>query len=283
MGKNYTYVPGAEFPYQYRYEHMAVTTDCVIFTYEDWKLKVLLVRRGGEPCKGKWAFPGGFLRNDETAEQGALRELFEETTLAPSSPIVQLGVFSDPDRDPRERVITIAYYALVKPSEVTGGDDADEARWFAVDELPPLAFDHDKIFAEAMERLRRDIHFQPVGFDLLDDEFTIPDLQRLYEAILGVKFDRRNFQRKILSSGILEQAADKELPRAAFLADALPVREACLEEPATLGDADCFCEAAPVTGTLKEKKGRPGRTGSFFRLNRRKYEELKEDGLKQEF
>ena len=134
-----------------------------------------------------------------------------------------------------------------------------------------------------MERLRRDIHFQPVGFDLLDDEFTIPDLQRLYEAILGVKFDRRNFQRKILSSGILEQAADKELPRAAFLADALPVREACLEEPATLGDADYFCEAVAVTGAPMEKKGRPGRTGSFFRLNRRKYEELKEDGLKQEF
>ena len=159
MGKNYTYVPGAEFPYQYKYEHMAVTTDCVIFTYEDWKLKVLLVRRGGEPYKGQWAFPGGFLKMDENAEQGALRELREETGLEPSA-IGQLGVFSDVERDPRERVITIAWYALVKPSDVVGGDDADEAAWFPVDNLPPLAFDHRKIFDEAMERLRRDIHFQ---------------------------------------------------------------------------------------------------------------------------
>ena len=126
MGKYYTYVPGAEFPYQYKYEHMAVTTDCVIFTYEDWKLKVLLVRRGGEPYKGQWAFPGGFLKMDETAREGALRELREETGVEPSA-IGQLGVFSDVDRDPRERVITIAWYALVKPSEVVGGDDADEA------------------------------------------------------------------------------------------------------------------------------------------------------------
>ena len=99
MGKNFTYVPGAEFPYQYRYEHMAVTTDCVIFTYEDRQLKVLLVKRGGEPYKGCWAFPGGFLQNDETARDGALRELREETGLEAAA-IGELGVFSDPDRDP---------------------------------------------------------------------------------------------------------------------------------------------------------------------------------------
>ena len=104
MSNNYTYKPGDPFPFQYKYEHMAVTTDCVIFTYEDWRLKVLLVRRGSEPFKGEWAFPGGFLRMDETAEQGALRELREETALVPSA-IGQLGVFSDVDRDPRERVI----------------------------------------------------------------------------------------------------------------------------------------------------------------------------------
>ena len=171
MGKNYTYKPGDPFPYQYRYEHMGVTTDCVIFTYEDWQLKVLLVRRGAEPFKGQWALPGGFLKMNETAEQGARRELWEETALIPTA-IGQLGVFSDPDRDPRERVITIAWYALVKPHEVIGGDDAAEAAWFPVDSLPPLAFDHRKIFETAMEQLRRDIHFQPVGFDLLDDTFT---------------------------------------------------------------------------------------------------------------
>ena len=153
MGKNYTFVRGAAFPYQYKYEHPAVTTDCVIFTYEDWKLKVLLVKRGGEPYKGEWALPGGFLRNDETAKEGALRELREETGLEASA-VGELGVFSDPSRDPRERVITIAFYALVKPSEVEGGDDADEAAWFSIDELPQLAFDHADIINAALERLR---------------------------------------------------------------------------------------------------------------------------------
>ena len=275
MGKNYTYVPGAAFPYQYKYEHMAVTTDCAIFTYEDWKLKVLLVRRGGEPYKGQWAFPGGFLRMDENAEQGARRELREETALVPSA-IRQLGVFSDLDRDPRERVITIAWYALVKPSEVVGGDDADEAAWFPVDALPPLAFDHRKIFDAAMERLRRDIHFQPVGFDLLDDEFTIPDLQRLYEAILGVKFDRRNFQRKLLAAGILEEASPAEEY------DAQP--ESLFQKSSVL--PGIISEALPVAadyGEPRARKGRQGRPGLLFRLNRKKYAAMKEDGGKLEF
>ena len=277
MSKNFKYVPGDPLPWHYKYEHAAVTTDCVIFTYEDWQLKVLLVRRGSEPYKGEWAFPGGFLRNDESAEQGALRELFEETSLAPSSPIVEFGVFSDPDRDPRERVITIAWYALVKPSEVVGGDDAEEAAWFPVDKLPPLAFDHEKVFAAAMERLRRDIHFQPVGFDLLDDEFTIPDLQRLYEAILGVKFDRRNFQRKILSSGILDEAEDEA---------ASELTRQILREPDA--DYEYLCAAMPEPPCIEStppggRKRRRGRTASLFRLNRDNYEKMKEEGGKIEF
>ena len=209
MAKNYTFVPGAEFPYQYKYEHMAVTTDCVIFTYEERQLKVLLVRRALEPYRGRWALPGGFLRNTETAVQGAMRELREETSLEPSG-LGELGVFSDLGRDPRERVITLAWYALVKPSKVVGGDDAEKAAWFPIDDLPPLAFDHEKILDAAMERLRRDIYFQPVGFELLDDEFTMPDLQRLYEIILGTEFDRRNFQRKMLASGILKEYPGKK-------------------------------------------------------------------------
>ena len=282
MEKTHAFVPGVEFPWQYKYEHMAVTTDCVIFTYEDWKLKVLLVRRGGEPFKGQWAFPGGFLGMDETAEEGALRELREETALVPSA-IGQLGVFSDVDRDPRERVITIAWYALVKPAEVSGGDDADEAAWFPVDALPPLAFDHRKIFEEAMERLRRDIHFQPVGFDLLDDEFTIPDLQRLYETILGVKFDRRNFQRKLLSTGILEEADDdapsygEDEPVACDGLALMEERAIPCPMPAEMSMARCLDDAP------RRVKGRPGRTGSLFRLNRKRYEEMKEDGGKVEF
>ena len=287
MEKTFTYDPKAEYPWQYRYEHMAVTNDCVIFTYDDWKLKVLLVRRGGEPYKGEWAFPGGFLQNTETAEQGALRELLEETSLIPSSPIVQFGVFSDPRRDPRERVITIAWYALVKPSEVLGGDDAEEAAWFPVEELPPLAFDHREIFTAAMERLRRDIHFQPVGFDLLDEEFTIPDLQRLYEAILGVKFDRRNFQRKILASGVLEEADRDSGIRFSVSSTRLSPRDAVhamvdLEEPAIPDYMDMMCEGAPAESAMPRKQ-RPGRTGSFWTFNRKKYEELKEGEGKTEF
>ena len=277
MGKYYTYVPGAEFPYHYKYEHMAVTTDCVIFTYEDWKLKVLLVRRGAEPYKGQWAFPGGFLKMDETAREGALRELREETALEPSA-IGQLGVFSDVHRDPRERVITIAWYALVKPSEVVGGDDAAEAAWFPVDDLPPLAFDHREIFETAMEQIRRDIHFQPVGFDLLDDEFTIPDLQRLYEAILGVKFDRRNFQRKLLASGILEEADTVE-----ECYECAGPMSMDLHQEADLGILPRALPKMAEYGTARPQKGRQGRPGLLFRLNRKKYDEMKEDGGKLEF
>lgn len=286
MGKNFTYVKGAEFPYQYKYEHMAVTTDCVIFTYEDRQLKVLLVRRGGVPYQGSWAFPGGFLQMRETAKDGALRELREETGLEASA-VGELGVFSDPDRDPRERVITIAFYALVKPAEVVGGDDAAEAAWFPIDALPKLAFDHRQIFEAAMERLRRDIHFEPIGFDLLDETFTIPDLQRLYEAILGVKFDRRNFQRKMMASGILEEAdAEGEEP-IMFGAPPMPSAEmdfsVCEKRSMPrLAEASVCYEAAEPQPSLP-RKGRPGRIASLFRLNRAKYRAMKDDGGKTEF
>ena len=153
-----------------------------------------------------------------------------------------MGVFSKPDRDPRERVITIAFYALVKPSEVHGGDDADEAAWFPIDDLPQLAFDHADIIHSALERLKRDIHFEPIGFDLLDEEFTIPDLQRLYEIILGVKFDRRNFQRKILSSGILEEAEEPvEFSRAEPDPPAMAMKYAA---PRIMADME-YCCAEP--------------------------------------
>lgn len=278
MGKNYRYALGSEFPWQYKYEHMAVTTDCVIFAYEDRTLKVLLVRRGLEPYKGDWAFPGGFLKTSETAREGALRELKEETALETSA-IRELGVFSDVDRDPRERVITIAYYALIKPSDVIGGDDAEEACWFPVNELPTLAFDHRKIFDAAMERLRRDIHFEPVGFDLLDEEFTIPDLQRLYEIILGTTFDRRNFQRKVLASGILE-----EVPREEVEEDDMEGLYFC-EAPSRMKAADmefCCAAPAPLADSPKPKR-RPGRIASLFRFNRAKYAAMKEEGDKLEF
>ena len=189
----------------YKYPHPAVTTDYVIFGFDGQQLKVLLVERGIDPYMGHWAFPGGFLKMDETAEQGALRELKEETGLS-AAYIEQLGAFSDVKRDPRERVITIAFYALVRIESVKGGDDAADARWFGLNEIPPLAFDHDHILRVAQKRLREEIHFTPVGFELLPDIFTLPQLQALYESILDVKFDRRNFARKMLTLGILEMA-----------------------------------------------------------------------------
>lgn len=200
-----------ENKYCYRYPHPAVTTDCVIFGFDGERLQVLLVERGIEPYKGKWAFPGGFLKMDETAEEGALRELREETGLERAY-IQQFHTFSDPHRDPRERVITIAYYALVKIQEVHGGDDAASARWFPLSEIPSLAFDHDYILRMATQRLREEIHFQPVGFELLPEKFTLKELQALYEAILGISFDRRNFAKKMLYLEILTELDETVWP-----------------------------------------------------------------------
>lgn len=188
--------------YQYKYPHPSVTSDCVIFGFDGTRLNVLLIERGIEPYKGCWAFPGGFMNINESCESCALRELQEETGLKGAS-IRQLGVFSDPGRDPRERVITVAYYALVRLSEVRGGDDAAQARWWPLDEVPALAFDHDKILRQAIALLRKQIHFEPVGFEMLPDRFTMKQLQMLYEAILGVKFDRRNFYNKMLRLGLI--------------------------------------------------------------------------------
>ena len=165
-----------ENKYCYKYPHPAVTTDCVIFGFNGERLQVLLIERGIEPYKGRWAFPGGFLKMDETAEEGALRELKEETGLE-NAYIQQLHTFSDPNRDPRERVITIAYYALVRIH----------------------------ILRMATQRLREQIHFQPIGFELLPEKFTIKELQSLYEAILGINFDRRNFAKKMLHLEILTE------------------------------------------------------------------------------
>lgn len=193
-----------EGQYTYKYPHPSVTTDCVIFGFDGTSLKVLLVERGLEPFKGRWAFPGGFLNMDESAEAGALRELQEETGLT-GAYIKQFHTFSQPDRDPRERVITIAYYALVRLQNVRGGDDASRAEWFALDKVPALAFDHDLILRVALNELRKQIHFEPIGFELLPEKFTIKELQLLYEAILDVKFDRRNFYNKMKHLGILSQ------------------------------------------------------------------------------
>lgn len=194
-----------ELNYQYQYPHPAVTTDCVIFGFDGVSIKVLLIQRGIEPYKGDWAFPGGFMKMDETAEECAMRELEEETGLKDAN-VEQFYTFSDVNRDPRERVITIAYYALVKMAEVKGGDDAAKAHWFSYNEIPSLAFDHDRILRKAISTLKERICFKPIGFELLPDVFTMGELQNLYEAILEVKFDRRNFYKKMQKLGLLIEA-----------------------------------------------------------------------------
>ncbi len=202
MEKDYTLTPEG---YAYRYPRAAVTTDSVVFGYDGTDLQVLLIRRGVEPYKGSWALPGGFLRMNESVEECAFRELQEETSLEVEQ-IEQFGVFSAIGRDPRGRVITIAFYALVKKDKVKGGDDADDAQWFPLNSLPHLAFDHYDILSEARNALKRDIHHQPVAFNLLAKHFTMPQLQRLYENILETSFDRRNFQKKMIASGVLTES-----------------------------------------------------------------------------
>ena len=200
-----------EKKYCYKYPHPAVTTDCVIFGFDGEELKVLLIERGITPYKGHWAFPGGFLNPNETTEEGARRELREETGLD-SAHIEQLHTYSTPDRDPRERVITIAYIALVRIQDVRGGDDAADAGWFPVENVPPLAFDHGEILRDALRRLRERIYFYPWGYELLPEKFTLKELQTLYEAVLGVQFDRRNFAKKMQRLDILTQLDETVWP-----------------------------------------------------------------------
>lgn len=195
--------------YSYQYPHPAVTTDCVIFGFDGKQLHILLVERGVEPFKGSWALPGGFLKMDETVEKGAARELAEETR--EDVYLEQFHVFSSPDRDPRERVITVAFYALVRKSDyrVIAGDDAARAMWFEVEDLPPLAFDHEEIIDKARQCLKDKLKVKPIAFRLLDDRFSMGDLQRVYEQITGMSYDRRNFQRKALASGLLVEPEDE--------------------------------------------------------------------------
>jgi 8-oxo-dGTP diphosphatase len=183
---------------------MQVTVDVVIFTIQEGVLKVLLVKRLVEPFIGQFAIPGGFVHEDEDLEEAALRELKEETGVADVY-LEQLYSFGKPDRDPRGRVITVAYFALISADRtLKAGTDAAEAAWFPMDDLPPLAFDHATILNYALERLRNKLEYTTVGFQLLPAKFTLTELQEVYSAILGKKLDKRNFRRKMSILKILK-------------------------------------------------------------------------------
>ncbi len=194
--------------YRYQYERPGLTVDCVIFglDLEEESLKVLLIERDLEPFAGMWAIPGGFVRNGETLEAAATRELREETGITDVF-LEQLYTFGDPGRDPRGWVVSVAYYALVSPEKhsLHAATDARQARWFPVTSLPRLAFDHADILGTALERIRGKLTYAPVGFELLPQKFTIKQLQKLYEIVLGMKLDNRNFRKKIFGMDVLRE------------------------------------------------------------------------------
>jgi 8-oxo-dGTP diphosphatase len=200
------------------FERPSVTVDVVAFTAREDRLYVLLVRRALWPFAGCWALPGGFVRPDEDLDTAAQRELCEETGVGAAAPFLeQLYTFGAPARDPRTRVISVAYYALLPGAGAAGfpacapqaGTDAAEARWWPTDALPSLAFDHDQILAIALARLRAKLGYTSVAYALLSDEFTLSELQRVYEVILGRPLDKRNFRKKMLGTGLLA-ASDRQ-------------------------------------------------------------------------
>jgi len=187
-----------------QYPRAALTVDCVVFGFDGGDLKVLLIERALEPFKGRWALPGGFVRVDETLDAAARRELDEETGLKEVF-LEQLYTFGTVDRDPRERVVSVAYYALVKLSDhrAKAATDAANAEWFPISRAPGLAFDHANILAAARARLKGKVRYQPIGFELLPPKFTLSQLQHLYEAALESDLDKRNFRKKVLGIGLL--------------------------------------------------------------------------------
>lgn len=191
--------------YCYDYPRPALTVDCVVFGYEAGTLHILLIERGAEPFQGKWALPGGFVNMDETLDTAARRELEEETGLR-SIYLEQLYTFGDVHRDPRGRVVSTAYYALVALAgrQPQAASDARIAQWHSLQYLPELAFDHAHIVHTAIERLRAKVRYKPVGFELLPTKFTLTQLQQLYETILERPLDKRNFRKKILAMDLLQ-------------------------------------------------------------------------------
>ena len=195
----------------YKYARPALTVDIAIFALDEEDLRIMLIQRDLEPFEGQWALPGGFVDVDETLDDAARRELQEETGLKDIF-LEQFYTFGGLGRDPRERVVTVAYYAPVnlEGHAVHAGSDARNAAWFPVNDLPDLAFDHDEILATAHKRLRCKMQYQPIGFELLPEKFTLRQLQYLYEVILDRELDKRNFRRKVLGMEIVKETNEFE-------------------------------------------------------------------------
>ena len=196
--------------YHYDYPRPSVTVDCVVFGYEASKLlQVLLIRRKLAPFKRDWALPGGFVLMDESVDEAAVRELKEETGVE-NAFLEQLYTFGAVERDPRDRIISVAYYALINLQSVQAASDASDAQWFDVQVVEALAFDHQQILEVAIARLRSKIRYEPIGFELLPKAFTLTQLQQLYETILQRQIDKRNFRKKLLKMNLLVETGDKE-------------------------------------------------------------------------
>ncbi len=196
--------------YTYEHPHPAVTVDACLFTILDDQLKILLIKRGLDPYKGDWALPGGFVQIDENLDQAVQRELKEETG-AKGFNFEQLGTFGQVDRDPRERVISVAYFALAPADHVKlkADTDADEAAWFSIEELPDLAFDHAGIINKAVRRVRAEVEGSTAAFEFLPGKFTISDVRQVFECIQGHPIDKRNFQKQLMARDLIRPLGEK--------------------------------------------------------------------------
>lgn len=220
-------------------QNIKVAVDAVVFGYTSKEgLSVLLIKRNVQPFKDSWALPGGLVGDDESLEEAVQRELKEETGVNINY-LEQLYSFGQPGRDPRNRVISITYYGLVKPEafELYADTDAADVAWFNIKKLPELAFDHKEILTAAHERLKSKMLYQPVGFELLEEKFPFSELEKLYMAVLDRPIDRRNFKKKVIKFGFLEETAEKQALEGA------------------------------------------GRPGNLFRFNEKKYFQLQKDGI----
>ena len=191
-------------------QSIKLSVDAVVFGYEEGHISVLLIKRKYEPFKGEWAIPGGFVLNDESLEEAVERELHEETGVKINY-LEQLYTFGNPKRDPRDRVVSVAYFGLVRPNafNIFASTDAEQVQWFNINELPTLAFDHKDILKAAIDRLQGKITYEPIGFELLDQKFPFSDLEKLYTTLLGRDVDRRNFRKKIISLNVLDELDEK--------------------------------------------------------------------------